>query len=293
LCRQGVVQAGRRRFRRPEIPNTESQVPNPKAFTLIELLVVIAVIALLMAILLPVLGRVRKQAKAVACRSNLRQWGTAMHTYAAENDAKLGVFWWSTHFSVWYSVLPYVQDYNDFLLCPMAAKPLREERISHWGATFRAWTHIVKPVGHYARRVNGSYGYNLSVGARQDGGRELRGTLWCWESMDEKGAMTIPLFFDCVIAVSGAAHETAPQIPSPPPYPDSFESWLFSTGVCINRHDGGVNMCFLDGSVRKTGLKELWTLKWHREYDTANCWTKAGGVQPEDWPEWMRNFKDY
>ena len=27
--------------------------------------------------------------------------------------------------------------------------------------------------------------------------------------------------------------------------------------------------------------------------DTRNRWTRAGGVQPEDWPEWMRRFKDY
>ena len=47
------------------------------AFTLIELLVMIAVIAVLMAVLLPVLGRVRKQAKSVVCQSNLRQWGIA------------------------------------------------------------------------------------------------------------------------------------------------------------------------------------------------------------------------
>ena len=49
----------------------------------------------------------------------------------------------------------------------------------------------------------------------------------------------------------------------------------------------------MDWSVRKVGLKELWTLKWHHEYDTAGPWTKAGGVQPEDWPQWMRSFKDY
>jgi hypothetical protein len=46
-------------------------------------------------------------------------------------------------------------------------------------------------------------------------------------------------------------------------------------------------------TVRKVGLKELWTLKWHRTFDTANAWTGAGGVQPGDWPEWMRSFKDY
>jgi hypothetical protein len=31
----------------------------------------------------------------------------------------------------------------------------------------------------------------------------------------------------------------------------------------------------------------------YRNYNTANIWTKAGGVQPEDWPEWMRRFRDY
>jgi prepilin-type N-terminal cleavage/methylation domain-containing protein len=46
-----------------------------KGFTLIELLVVIAIIALLMAILMPTMQRTRKQARVVACQSNLKQWG--------------------------------------------------------------------------------------------------------------------------------------------------------------------------------------------------------------------------
>jgi len=62
---------------------------------------------------------------------------------------------------------------------------------------------------------------------------------------------------------------------------------------CIDRRDGAINVLFMDWSVRKVGLKELWTLKWHRSYDTAGRWTKAGGVEPDDWPEWMRKFKDY
>ena len=62
---------------------------------------------------------------------------------------------------------------------------------------------------------------------------------------------------------------------------------------CMNRHSEHVNGLFLDWSVRRIGVKELWALKWHLQFDTANAWTKAGGVLPEDWPHWMRGFKDY
>ncbi|MHC4353869.1 MAG: type II secretion system protein, partial [Planctomycetota bacterium] len=59
-----------------------------KGFTSIELLVVIAVISLLMAILMPTLHRVRSQARAVACRSNLHQWGLLFEAYSGNNDGK-------------------------------------------------------------------------------------------------------------------------------------------------------------------------------------------------------------
>jgi prepilin-type processing-associated H-X9-DG protein len=90
----------------------------------------------------------------------------------------------------------------------------------------------------------------------------------------------------------------------PPEYEDHFycESGFFGqlygygdnmTHFCIDRHSGGINSLFLDWSVRKVGLKELWTLKWNEDFDTSNEWTRAGGVQPDDWPEWMWKFKDY
>jgi prepilin-type processing-associated H-X9-DG protein len=79
--------------------------------------------------------------------------------------------------------------------------------------------------------------------------------------------------------------------------PPSFENGTGGSGMmqryCIDRHNGQVNAVFVDFSVHRIGLKELWTLKWHKEFDTAGLWTRAGGALPEDWPEWMRQFKDY
>ena len=55
-----------------------------RGFTIIELLVVVSIIALLVGILLPAIGRARDQAQLTRSQANLRQLGTAAATYAAE-----------------------------------------------------------------------------------------------------------------------------------------------------------------------------------------------------------------
>lgn len=60
-----------------------------KAFTLIELLVVIAIVALLLSIIVPALKKVKKQAAAIVCLSNMRSMATSWHSYAMDNDSKM------------------------------------------------------------------------------------------------------------------------------------------------------------------------------------------------------------
>lgn len=255
-------------------------------FTLIELLVVIALIALLMAILLPTLGRVKRQAQAVVCRSNLRQWGVFFDLYTQQNDGKFfagsgtftGVPFWTT------ALKPYYEDEPDILLCPRARTYKALPGVSpHWGGGSRsAWQY----------GPTCSYGTNNWIatagGPTAQVSRERAGR---WGTPLIGGASDIPVFLDCMFGGGG------PSPWSGPPTQDDVHKVIGGDCMmghfCVNRHDGAVNSLFMDWSVWKVGLKELWTLKWSRDFDTRGTWTRAGGAEPEQWPEWMRGFRDY
>jgi len=259
-----------------------------RGFTLIELLVVIAIIALLLAILMPALQRVKKQARTVACQANLHQWALIWAMYTEDNNGNFpaAVLEWRD----------FVEDYHkekDITLCPVATKLYTAGALPPFGAWEQTWGQAAKDAS--GRPFASSYGLNQWVlnSSTVVGGRTLENL---WRTPNVKGASEVMFFGDC--AITGAT----PQASDQPPAYDGACGYVWSGAganndeicrFCMNRHDGNMNGLFLDSTVRKVGLKELWTLRWHREFNTTGFWTKAGGVKPEDWPEWMRSFKDY
>ena len=255
-----------------------------RAFTLIELLVVIAIIALLMALLMPALQRVKQQARAVGCQSNLKQWGLIFTMYADDHDERFPS--WLESVEPWPQQLktlwPYHRDTNDLFICPMARPRAGASLDSgNWqlGSTFSAWSlrNLLSRV-----RIDCSYGVNVWAQYTPEPEAEPR----YWQTVLAPGAANIPVLLDSVFWWC-----CRQEVGDPPEYEDA---WTDTTlPCCMNRHHGFVSGIFLDWSSRAVGVKQLWTFKWHRDFNAAGPWTRPGGVLPTDWPEWMRRFKDY
>ncbi len=264
-------------------------------FTLIELLVVIAIIAVLMAILTPVLNEVRNQAKGAVCIAHLRQFSLMFAMYTDDYDGYFNKGWDVGEVGLWPNALrPYYKDNEKILLCPMATKLLSR----HGLGPYASWDRDIDVPGGGSMLVVSSYTINSWTNYMTKDRGSSAGTRkkeWFWKNTQGvTSANYIPVFGD------GTWNDAWPWPGDNPPAFDGEFGGAGSPGssdemkhFCIGRHGAFIQMLFMDWSARKVGLKELWTLKWHKEFETAGPWTKAGGCTPDKWPEWMRGFRDY
>lgn len=124
-----------------------------EGFTLIELLVVIAIIAILAAILFPVFGRARENARKATCQSNLKQLGLAFSMYAQDWDEVLPPKI-STPATPWNKLVSsYTGNNNSILVCPSSnltvgyhrSYAMVDNNAGHIGSVGKAMTDIPLP----------------------------------------------------------------------------------------------------------------------------------------------------
>ena len=271
-----------------------------KGFTLIELLVVIAIIALLLAILTPSLSKAKRAARKMICASNLRQWGLVTELYLDGNDRE----WiagagsskgWTKDSSRpkqlnnWcHLLLPYYDDFS-ILHCP-STKP-RQKEITNNEASFD-YTFVCENEtifntdGSEMTVTPVSYGINNQTLVPVTTTGEPADSLYphWFKGLDKiRSKMNVPVFADCTARAGGPNYSD-----EPPQYQGEDDSTVepytnMMKRFALVRHTKGTNVLFADYSVRHTGIKSMWTLKWHADY---KLW------KVPDWPEWMRSFED-
>jgi len=170
----------------------------------------------------------------------------------------------------WFEVVPgqgnYLGDCNDLFLCPMATKVNTRIPNFGWyfGSKFSAWSCTEKRT----MRVAGSYGMNVWLWIKPyPPSKDMPDYRIFWNSLFVKHASVVPGYFDCNW-FSGMLYDSTEF---PPEYDDYFDPAFPANFVCLNRHDGYVNYLFMDLSVRRVGLKELWTLNTTTPFRFPKC----------------------
>jgi prepilin-type processing-associated H-X9-DG protein/prepilin-type N-terminal cleavage/methylation domain-containing protein len=203
------------------------------AFTLVELLVVVLIIAILAALLLPVLGRATEKAKAACCINNLRQWGIATRLFTINNDDFLPKDGFATptlpgHFKEgWYIQLP-----EEIGLPPYRALPWRTNASIDPGRSI--WICPSNP-----RRSNGNLLFHYCLNENVNGTGKLN--LPTPMSSINQPTSVIWLFDSRHLPAVGGC-----------------------TYIHTNLHSRGAQFLFLDGHVARFRNLEYWDFKKHR-----------------------------
>lgn len=258
-----------------------------RAFTLIELLVVISIIAMLLAILMPALGKVKEQAKRVVCMSNVSQWSKIFGIYTADSQGAFMKGWYGNaaeREGQWMYALAEYTGKKDHKIwcCPFAANedkcPI--DVLGNKQGEFSSktpWGHIVdNQHGGYDSSAEdyGSYGINSFV---YDTPPHSQPATKFWRKSTVGGGegrpAEIPVFGDSMWC------EMWPDFSNAPPPVEGVWGGYNMSAVCIDRHNNQTSyFMFMDFSVRKVELKELWKLKWYKGWKVR---------QINSWPDWM------
>jgi prepilin-type N-terminal cleavage/methylation domain-containing protein len=286
-----------------------------KGFTLIELLVVISIIALLVALLMPALNKAREQAKSSVCMTQLKQWGMIWAMYTDEYEGRFpdGVNTWQGvplgwARGKWIAVLrDEWQKHPELLTCPSAQE--RPDHDKNWGGPKNTYRMPLYHGMTERERELCSYGVNCWVYSVTDT-LQGRNEAWHWKRVESaRGPQNIPLFADTMwrgggpyyFSGNGGIQYKRYEAPAfngqwgnalhPKDTAVSGGAKYEMKHFCIDRHHGGINMVFMDYSVRWTGLKALWGYKWHSNFNTQyiNDLIQQGSWV---WPEWMEKLPE-
>lgn len=232
------------------------------AFTLIELLCVIAIIALLAAILFPVFGRARENARRSSCQSNLKQIGLGMLQYLQDYDEVLLAPAYGTtavsapNYYRWQDAIqPYVKSIQLFN-CPSESPGTGNKRYAYTTAiTSKTYANH----GSYA--INGLYNVtktgpisylDAGTGASRNMALVIKPaeTIWVVE-----GASNL-------FQLDGKNSSYDPDVLLETPFPHLSDSTTrdASTGLApgiAGRHLETTNLLYCDGHVKASGLDVL------------------------------------
>jgi len=225
---------------------------NLKAFNLIELLVVIAIIAILAAILFPVFGRARENARRSSCQSNLKQIGLGLVQYSQDYDERLPLGKDSSNYRIWIDRIdPYVKN-SQVGICPS-----QSETTGSTPPTYDIYItqYFNRPLSYVMNNVywNTTPDIGLLVGAAIPSIEDTSGTVWAADGSRGPSAQ----FDDYQLSGSGGTGGGGLQVnlTAQPPYIDSDSG--NNQGAFTGRHFEGANILFVDGHVKWLKLSNL------------------------------------